>query len=135
MVHVHARNGLPDLQRPCAEHARLLVLCHVGRRGAVLVGHLLGLFCVDSVLRLVSGSRGGRGIARDDNVVVEVVRVLAALGIVDVAVQKIGLGLLVEVNGAATGERELVGWCCSAYGAWGAWDGMHKTRTGLETYS
>lgn len=39
--------SLPDLQRPCAQYTRLLVLCHVWRCRAVLVGDLLRLLGID----------------------------------------------------------------------------------------
>lgn len=72
------KSGPPNLQRPRAQDARLLVLGHEGRRGALVVGDLLVLVRLVAALAVVSG-RVGVARAADDDLVLLVLVVLRAV--------------------------------------------------------
>jgi hypothetical protein len=129
-----ARPGSPNLQRPRPQHPRALVLGHVRRRRALVVRDPARLDLLDRVapgLLLApaarGGRRGGRGhiAAVDDVPVVGVlaVRVLAPADVlVGLAVEELGLGLVVFVGGLVVTVRRQ-GW------RWGP-EGFRLTRSG-----
>lgn len=88
----------PDLQRPRAQDARLLVLGHEGRRRALVVGDLLVPVRLVVALAVV----GGRvGVARRDHVVLVLVLLLALVlrrAPRLVLVGRLGLGLVVLIG-------------------------------------
>jgi hypothetical protein len=92
----------PNLQRPRAQHARPLVLCHVWRGGAFMVFHLLQLLALDCVLLLAFCGGCRTCVAGDDDVVLGVVGLgVVAAGVILVVVEDFGLFFLVEVDVAA----------------------------------
>jgi hypothetical protein len=93
----------PDLQCPCAQHARPLVLGHVRGGCALRVLHSLVLLALDCVLDLVLGSSRGIRVANRNDVVVLVVAVCVVVvaGLITIVFEDIGLLLLVEIDGLA----------------------------------
>lgn len=90
-----------DLQCACAENARLLVLGHEGRRGALVVGYLLVLVRLLIALALV----GGRiRVARRDDVVGLPVVAFWPPGSVLVGVCGLDIGLVVLIGILLVGE-------------------------------
>jgi hypothetical protein len=95
----------PDLQRPCSQHTRPLILCHVWSRCALVVVHPLVLFVFDCVFDFVFCCRCRTCIARHYNVVVVwilVVWVLSTADLIVVVLEDIGLCFLVEVDSVIT---------------------------------
>jgi hypothetical protein len=108
----------PDLQGPCSQHTRPLVLCHVRSCCALVVVHPLVFLVLDRVLHFVFCCSCRARVAGHHNVVVVcvlVVWVFCAAGLIVVVLKDIWFYLLIEVDGSITVDVSLLFACADSH--------------------